>query len=153
MNVEIREIAERPVVYMKSENGYILESIHSVWETLIEKASYLPMQKEYFEMFGIGHDNPQVTPEEKCRYDACILIEDGINVGSEFETKNLPAGKYACFHYKGKSSELLQFYLEIYKSWFPKSGYEPGNHPLIERYIKVSKDSDNTELEVQFLLR
>ncbi|OUR95536.1 hypothetical protein A9Q84_16790 [Halobacteriovorax marinus] len=153
MNAEIKDIAEREVIYLRSEKGYVKESIHSTWEKLIEKAMYLPMERERFEMFGIGHDNPQITPEDKCRYDACVLLEEGIKVGDDFNVKKFPKGKYACFYFKGDSSKLLQLYLEIYKNWFPKSGFEPGNHPLIEKYITVSKDSEEIELEVQFLVK
>lgn len=153
MNVEMKEFEKRNVIYMKSEKGYLRESIHSTWEQLIEKACYLPMKRENFEMFGIGHDNPQVTPEEKCRYDACILIDDEMEVGENYSTKNFPKGKYACFYYKGENSELLQFYLNIYTNWFPKSGFEPGDFPLIERYITVDKESSEIELEVQFLVK
>jgi len=153
MNVEMRDITERPVIFMESENGYVKESIHSTWDKLVEQAMCLPMKRENFEMFGIGHDNPQLTPEDKCRYDACILLEDGVTVGSGVKTKTLPAGKYACFYFKGDNSELVQFYLSIYKDWFPKSGYEPGDFPLIEKYLTVSKESSEIELEVQFLVR
>ncbi len=152
MKVEIRDIAKRPVMFLESENGYLVESIHKTWDKLVEQAMYLPMKREDFEMYGIGHDNPKITPEDKCRYDACILLEEGIKVANDIKTKDLPAGKYACFYYKGETLKLVQFYLEIYKNWFPKSGYEPGNFPLIEKYITVTKGSSSIELEVQFLL-
>lgn len=152
MNVEMRDMAERSVMYMESKSGYVKESIHSTWDSLVEQAMCLPMKREEFEMYGIGHDNPQVTPEEKCRYDACILLEEGVSVGDSVKTKSFPKGKYACFYYKGESADLVQFYLSIYKDWFPKSGFEPGNFPLIEKYLTVSKDSSSIELEVQFLV-
>lgn len=153
MNATMRDLEKRTVIYLQSENGYLKEAIHKTWDKLIEKAMYLPMQREQFEMFGLGHDNPQVTPEEKCRYDACVLLEEGIKTGKDYNTQAFPAGKYACFYFKGESTNLAQLYLEIYKNWFPKSGYEPGDFPLIEKYINVSKTSDDIELEVQFLVK
>jgi AraC family transcriptional regulator len=153
MNVEIKSMAVRPVIYKSSEKGYLVSSIHKTWDDLIEKACYLPMEKDNFVMYGIGHDNPQITPEEKCRYDACIQIEEGVEVGSDFSTKQLPSGKYACFYFKGHSKDLIQFYLSIYANWFPKSGHEPGDHPLIEHYFDVDKETGDIELEVQFLLK
>jgi AraC family transcriptional regulator len=153
MKVEIKELEKRAVIFKSSEQGYVNASIHKTWEELIEKASYLPMKRENFLMYGIGHDNPQITPEEKCRYDACIEIENGVEVGNEFLTKDLPEGKYACFYFKGHSKELIQFYLSIYANWFPKSGHEPGDHPLIEHYFDVNKETGDIELEVQFLLK
>jgi AraC family transcriptional regulator len=153
MNVVMRDLEERKVIYLRSKDGYLKESIHSTWDQLVEKAMHLPIQKDSFEMYGIGHDNPQVTPEDKCRYDACIALEDGVKIGNDLNTKSLPKGKYACFYYKGSTEKILQLYLEIYSNWFPKSGYEPGDHPLIEKYINVSKTSDDIEMEVQFLVK
>ena len=37
--------------------------------------------------FGIAHDDPQITDEEKIRYDACILQLPGMNFKCHFETQ------------------------------------------------------------------
>ncbi|WP_256347557.1 hypothetical protein [Pseudomonas gingeri] len=26
--------------------------------------------------FGVGHDDPQITPADKCRYDACVQVPE-----------------------------------------------------------------------------
>ena len=153
MNVKIKDMKKRNVIYMKSPQSYVESSIHHTWTQLIEKASYLPMKKEHFVTYGIAHDNPQVTPEDKCHYDACILLEDGVHPGNNFQTQIIPEGKYACFYYNGLTSDLVQFYLNIYKNWFPNSGYEPGNFPLIENYLNVEIGSPEIELEAQFLVK
>lgn len=154
VKAEIRDISERKVIFSKSEKGYQRESIFKTWNSLITKAvTYLKMDSKAMTTLGIGHDNPQVTPEDKCKYEACIVIDESTEPGDGFRTKILPSGKYACFYYKGENDDLLQFYLSIYKDWFPKSTYMPGDHPLIERYLNVDPESTEIELEVQFLLK
>lgn len=43
----------------------------------------------------IYHDNPEITPEEKCRTDICITVPVGTKVPKDIELKTLPAGNYA----------------------------------------------------------
>lgn len=155
MNAKIKNFPERKVIFQTSQRGYVKESIHQTWEDFLKRLSELGESITELEKFGVGHDNPQVTPLEKCRYDACVLLESVKSTPSEFMQMSFPEGRYACFHYRGNSEKLLQLYLDIYKNWFPKNGQEPGDFPLIERYIYVDKDNPNAdmELEVQFLLK
>lgn len=45
----------------------------------------------------IYHDNPEITPDEKCRTDICIAVPVGTNVPKGIELQTLPAGSYAYF--------------------------------------------------------
>ncbi|MDD0854009.1 GyrI-like domain-containing protein [Halobacteriovorax sp. GB3] len=155
MKATIKDFPTRKVAYMSSKNGYVSESIMQTWQSLMQTASTMGKDLETMEKYGIGHDNPQVTPLEKCRYDACIEVNENEVIPNHLESTVFPNGKYACFHYKGSKEKLLQFYLEIYKSWFSESGNEPGDFPLIERYLVVDKDNPEAdiELETQFLLK
>jgi AraC family transcriptional regulator len=155
MKATIKQIPKRRVAYKSSEQGYEKSSILTTWQDVMQKSAILGRDLEEMEKYGIGHDNPQVTPIEKCRYDACVLLEDSEEAPASLDQMDIPAGKFACFHYKGSGEKLLQFYLEIYKNWFSDNGQEPGNFPLIERYIFVDKDNPEAdiELETQFLLK
>ena len=155
MNVEIRELPARRVVFESSKDGYQRDSIMRTWESLMEKAATFKNSLEEAEKYGIGYDNPQVTPVEKCRYDACVLLESSDQPPETLKQLEIPEGRFACFHFKGSSEKLLQFYLDIYKNWFSSNGYEPGDFPLIEKYLVIDKDNPDAdiELETQFLLR
>jgi len=49
-------------------------------------------------IFGIVHDNPQTTPPENCRYDACILLADKhFPAGSNIQYGEIAGGKYMVF--------------------------------------------------------
>lgn len=155
MKVEIKEFEQRDVVYSSSKEGYNPESIHSVWNELMTDLANLGNPVESLNLFGVCHDNPQVTPEDKCRYDACLLKEELSSVPKNSMETSFPKGRYACFYYKGSPEKLLQFYLDIYKSWFPKSGEEPGDFPLLEHYLFVDKENPQADMviETQFLLK
>ncbi|MCR9203912.1 MAG: AraC family transcriptional regulator [Halobacteriovoraceae bacterium] len=155
MNHNIKEFPKRKVLFLSSKNGYARDSIYNTWKEISEIINNSGKNIDDINKFGVGHDNPEVTPEDKCRYDACVEVSESDNLPSGLGVNYFPKGKYACFHFKGSSEKLLQFYLDIYKNWFSANGYEPGNFPLIERYIKVDKENldADIELETQFLLK
>ncbi len=155
MKFEIKEFEKRKVMYLRSKEGYKRESIFDTWQEISKLAINAGFDIDTVKKYGIGHDNPEVTAEHKCRYDACIELDEGNVAPSKLDITHFPEGSYACFHYRGNSQKLLQFYLDIYKNWFSANGYEPGDFPLIERYIFVDKDNPEVdiELETQFLLR
>lgn len=155
MKVKIEQLPKRRVIYNSSKQGYKKESIREAWNELMTNLASLGNDMDSLTKFGIAHDNPQATPEGKCRYDACVLNDDLKEVPKLAESMDLPEGKYACFYFKGNGKNLLDLYLQIYSSWFSDNGYELGDFPLIEKYIYVNKDnpSADIELETQFLLK
>lgn len=155
MNVTINKFPEREIVYRTSKGGYKLESIHQLWTEFMTNLASLGNDMDSLTKLGIGHDNPQVTPEDKCRYDACVLANELSETPSNVNKMTIPAGKYACFRFEGKSKDLLDFYLKIYSNWFSENGCEPGNFPLIEKYIHIDKEDPEADIivETQFLLK
>ena len=155
MKYEIKEFPKRRVIFLSSQRGYETQSIYNTWKEISKILTDSGRDINSLEKFGVGHDNPEVTAQEKCRYDACVEISESENIPRGLNENFFPQGKYACFHFKGSSEKLLQFYLDIYKNWFSSNGYEPGNFPLIERYIYVDEEnpSADIELETQFFLK
>jgi len=83
----------------------------------------------------LPYDNPGITPREKCRYRACITIEDNIEIKrGEVKTANIEGGSYAVFQFRGKKEDISDAYAFIYGEWLPKSGYIPDNKLLLELY-------------------
>lgn len=44
----------------------------------------------------IYHDNPEITPAEKCRTDVCLLLDEAVEGNNDVEIKPFPGGHYAC---------------------------------------------------------
>jgi AraC family transcriptional regulator len=56
--------------------------------------------------YGIGHDDPSITPPGKCRYDACVAVPDGFQAGGRASVTTVPGGRYAVAQFKGPSSAM-----------------------------------------------
>ena len=71
--------------------------------------------------FGISHDNPEVTNEDKLRYDAAVLALPGAKEKGEIGRQTLKGGKYAIFTHRGAYSGLEGTFNQIFLKWLPDS--------------------------------
>jgi AraC family transcriptional regulator len=55
--------------------------------------------------YGVSLDDLRTTPPERCRYDACVALPDGLTVPDAAET-TLPGGRYAVAPFKGTSAGI-----------------------------------------------
>ncbi|WP_172199623.1 AraC family transcriptional regulator [Saccharibacillus qingshengii] len=90
-------------------------------------------------LLGIAQDNPQLTPPEQCRYDACLIIREASasEIGDLQDTSlrlgKFPGGIYAVF----KTAHTPQGVNEVWASAFPaliEAGILLDERPAVERY-------------------
>lgn len=148
MNIEVRELVNKPVCTLASAQGYKTEGIYAAWDKLINWACNHGIKPEEQERFALAFDNPTVTPIDKCRYTAAIVITEGMPVSAPFELTEIPAGRYAVLHYKGPVENAINAQLSIYSDWLPESGFEPDNYPLMERYLNDAREDGYVEMEI-----
>jgi len=153
MNVKVEDKNERLVAYLTAPKGYDLEAIFETWDKLSSWATSSGVQEHERKRYAICHDNPMVTPTDKCRYDASVEIDSSINVLAPFSTKIIPSGKYGVAHYKGDGDKVSNFYMELYSNWLPSSGFEPDNYPPIAHYLNDSRQDGFVEMEVYIKLK
>lgn len=79
------------------------------------------LKKANIRYFGITHDNPDVTSEDKLRYDACILAEKNIEPKGGVGRQILKGGKYVIFTHKGSYDKIEETYDRIFSKWLPES--------------------------------
>jgi len=94
--------------------------------------------------YGIGHDDPSVTPADKCRYDACVEIPEGFEPGGQFSVGKLPGGRYAVTTYTGSPHNIGPVWNRLMKEWLPSSGLQCDERPCFERYENLAGETDDT---------
>ena len=47
-------------------------------------------------MYGISHDDPDITAPDKCRYDSSVEVDDSCLPVAGALVTVIPAGRYAC---------------------------------------------------------
>ena len=84
--------------------------------------------------YGIGHDDPSITPPDKCRYDACVALPDGFQAAGRASITTLPGGRYAVTQFKGPSSAIAEAWTRMMREWLPSSGLQWEERPCFERF-------------------
>ena len=88
--------------------------------------------------YGIGLDDPSITPPEKCRYDACVAVPDGFQSAGRASLTTLPGGRYAVAQFKGPSSAIPDAWTRMAREWLPASGLQWDERPCFERFAAAT---------------
>ncbi|PKO79700.1 MAG: AraC family transcriptional regulator [Betaproteobacteria bacterium HGW-Betaproteobacteria-13] len=153
MNIEVRELDRQRVCTLASQRGYEPEAIYEAWDKLIDWASNNGIKQDEQRRFAFAFDNPTVTPVDKCRYTASVVIGENIQVKQPFSLSEIPKGKYAVLYFKGSPEETIKAQLSIYSDWLPDSGFEPDNFPMLERYLNDARIDGHVEMEIHVKLK
>lgn len=153
MKVKVEEMHEKNIAYLSSPNGYELDSVFSTWEKVLQWAENKDVDTGIDKRFAICHDNPAITPENKCRYDAAIVIKPDVEVTSPYANSSIPGGKYAVAYFKDDACKINNFMTELCSHWFPSSGFEPDNYPAMFNYLNDAKKDGYVEMNVYIKLK
>ncbi|MNP09036.1 DNA gyrase inhibitor [compost metagenome] len=96
-------------------------------------------------ILGIPQDNPETTPPENCRYDACIVISEDYQMDDSIGVDVLLGGEYAICTVKHTAEEIQKAWTEIFPV-LQNRGYLMDNKPIIERYIGDMINNDSCEI-------
>ncbi|HZW13200.1 MAG TPA: AraC family transcriptional regulator [Noviherbaspirillum sp.] len=86
------------------------------------------------ERYGVVHDDPGITPPDKCRYDACIEVSTDFDTRRRFSTTTLPGGRYATVKFTDHPVRIAAAWNAILHDWLPASGYQVDARPCFEFY-------------------
>jgi AraC family transcriptional regulator len=139
---EIRQMEEMKVIYIQAIGDY--NNVGPAWERLCSFAGRKGLLGPDTQMFGLSHDDPDVTETSKLRYDACIVAESAVEPEGEVGIKTVEGGEYAVFLHKGPYAELKQSYNDIFRNWLPQNNRELGDAAPIEIYLN---DPEKTKPE------
>lgn len=134
MNVRVRELPRYRVAYMRYVGAYGPGGIPELWKRFGKWMERRGLAGSDAIKLGIGHDDPDVTAPEKCRYDACVVVPDGFAGDSCVNVVDVPGGKYAVTEFIGTLDSIRGAWEALYEFWLPASGYEPDDRPCLEVY-------------------
>lgn len=131
MNIEVKELPGYQVAFVRHVGSYLETS--KAWDTLRQWTinNHLSPAEYYI---GISLDDPGVTDEYACRYDACITIPDGFakEYDANIAYQALPGGLYALYKFYDTIDKLAIAYQSVYGQWLPNSNYEPDDRHALE---------------------
>lgn len=140
--IRIKRLPRMTLFYVRHIGNY--KNLTRVWEELCEKAAKLYAIDENSRYFGISYDDPLITDENRCIYDACIEVPggEGPNI------LNINEGKYAVYEFKDNIENLINAFNEILSIWLPFSGYDLDSRYALEHYLTAPDDNGNVHAEL-----
>ena len=149
LNVEIKTIEPMRVAFVRHVGPY--HEVGKAWEQLCDWAGRHCLFGPNIQMFGACYDDPEVTPPEKIRYDACITLDEATKVEAEGEIGlcTIPGGRYAVTLHEGPYEKFIDTYAFLYGQWIAASKYEPADGPSLEFYLNDPNTTDPEDLQTE----
>lgn len=138
MNVTLIDLPATRVAYLRKIGPYG-PAIGEFWRGVV-KPWMLSHGLEHAECFGVGLDDPSITPPAKCRYDACVAVPDGFQAGGQALLTTLPGGRYAAAAFNAPPSQIADAWMTLCREWLPGSGLQCDERPLFERFRPADQD-------------
>ena len=93
---------------------------------------------EHAGLIGLHHSNPALVPLERCRYVACMAVEqsagNAIVRRGAVNTLTIPGGEHAVFDVRGQYGDLVPMIDRLLHQWLPRSGYKLRTTPILAHY-------------------
>ncbi len=144
MKPEIIEFEKTTVICARAFGTYA-EAAPEAWSQIMKFAYSNKLMKKGVRMFGISHDDPNITEPNNIRYDACVDIDANIDKEANLRKSTVSGGKYAKFLHKGPYENFQETYTHIFNEWLPESNYRLRDDPCFEIYL--NKDPRRTKPE------
>lgn len=141
---EIKELPMRRVIYIRLLGDYKLNDYCGTWMRLCGFVNEQQLPMGEFIPLCIYHDDPKVTPTDKLRTDVCMVLPVAASPKGDIGYKEIPAGRYASFLYKGPYDNLHAVYDTIYGKLLPEMECTMRDEASAERYLN---DPTNTAPE------
>jgi AraC family transcriptional regulator len=120
------------------------EGIGNAFRTLMCWAGPRGVVSPDMKVLGLSLDNPEITPKDKCRYYACVTVDERAEPEGEVGVMILRPGRYAVGHFEGGQGIFKLAYAYMYGEWLPGSGYQPDDAPCFESYDAEPESAGRT---------
>ena len=77
MEVKAKDLPSYHVAYVRVMDGYNTDKIIPAFQKVLKWTRARGLMGPESLVIGVGLDNPEVTPPDKCRYDACVTVPEG----------------------------------------------------------------------------
>jgi AraC family transcriptional regulator len=144
MEVRMETVPPMRVAFIRKTGPY--NQCEDAWMRLCAWAGPKGLLHADARFLGVGHDDPQVTPPDKIRYDACVTVDETVEGEGEVGIQTVGGGRYAVTTHKGPYENLESTYAELMGGWLPLSGERLGDNLCFELYLNDPRSTPPEEL-------
>lgn len=142
--VRIEDLGPRHVAFIRHVGPYM--EVGPTFNRLMPWAGRKGLLGPGTTVLGVCHDDPEVTPADKIRYDCCVTVPEHVKPEGEVGVQTLAGGPYAILRHIGPYERLGESYRWLYGNWLPSSGRELRNAPVYEVYHNAPQQTPPEKL-------
>lgn len=144
MQVRLEDLAPMRVAFVRHVGPY--DQCGTAWETLVPRLGAEGRLGPGTMFIGICYDDPEITPPDRVRYDACVTVDDTFEPGGAIGVQTLEGGEYAVTTHQGPYSRFGETYGAFFGQWIPQSGRTLRDAPCLEVYLNDPEGTEPEEL-------
>ena len=144
MEVRIDTLEPMRVAFVRHVGPY--HEVNVAWDRLCMQLGKDGLLGPGTKFIGICYDDPEVTPPEKVRYDACVTVDSDFAAADDIGVQTIGGGEYAVTTHIGPYELLGQTYAKLLGQWLPRSGRELRSEPSLEFYLNTPESTDPEDL-------
>ncbi|MBP7009205.1 MAG: AraC family transcriptional regulator [Kiritimatiellae bacterium] len=132
MKANVKELPAWHVAYVRKLGPYGKEVCEAAFGELMRWAGPLGLVGKV-PMLGVYWDSPEVTPPEKCRTDACLVVPAGTKVEPPVALQEIAGGPHLVCEFNQPATDFSGAWDEAFRH-LVQSGLECDDRPCYERY-------------------
>ncbi|MGA8130168.1 MAG: GyrI-like domain-containing protein, partial [Syntrophobacteraceae bacterium] len=136
--VRVTEMPIYRVAYARTIGPYCLETAEPAFVQLLQWAMPRGLLNEKTLILGVLRNDPNITPADKCIYDACITIPESVRSDGRINVQSLGGGKFAVYHCEIDPDEHHKAWMRLIIHWLLSSGYQPDSGPYYEIIYNIT---------------
>jgi AraC family transcriptional regulator len=144
MKVTLKTIQPLHVAFIRHTGPY--SECGAAWDrflTLFGKEGLIDSKTQFI---GLCHDDPEITPSDKIRYDACLTVDSHFKPEGDIGMQTISGGDYAVLTHFGPYAKLNESYKKLIGEWIPRSGRELRSSPCFEIYLNSPENTAPEDL-------
>ena len=130
--VKVTEMPGYWVAYARIIGPYCLETAAPAFVQLLQWARPRGLINEKTLILGVLRNDPDITPVDKCIFDACITIPESVKSDGRINVQFLRGGKFAVYRCEIDPDGHHEAWMRLIIHWLLSSGYQPDNRPYYE---------------------
>jgi AraC family transcriptional regulator len=150
VDVRVESIPVLHVAFMRHTGPY--ENVKATWEKLMAWAGRRGLLGDNPRILGVPLDDPDVTPADRVRYDACLVVDEQVKPEGEVGVQDVGGGEYAVATHRGPYRSVGETFVRICGEWLPFSGRELRSAPPLLMACNSPRDTAEENLLVDVCL-
>jgi AraC family transcriptional regulator len=150
LEVLVRRIGPTRVAFVRHVGPF--DEVGGAWQKLMMWAGRQGLLGPGVRVLGVVQDDPEITPPEKLRYDAALVVGGSVSATGEIGIQDVGPGEYAVALHAGQYNTLGRTYARMCGEWLPESGRELESAPAIEFYLNSPTMTPPDQLRTEICL-